>query len=181
MPKISEDYKKLFRKLNRVMNEWNNISLKPNDVRKAENQLEQFYDWMGKDIKNPYRFNLRVKYNQDQLDELQRIASSIVNDDIYFEDFNKKFKKARGKHGIQSLEQYIDFIEKKNRFNDMAFNSSALSYYQYERLLNRAQSAGLSQEQLDKRIYRYYKKTGFKKEKLYEYVYKRIKPKRGKR
>lgn len=206
MGKLLPEYKALFGKLNQVLNDWKGLSYKPNDVRIAENMLEQFYDWTGKDVKNPYRFNLRMKYTDDQQDELRDIALAIYDMDIYqtdlrkkfrrqrakdskqtfegyVDDISKKFEKAHGKHGIQTFEEYVEFIDKKNRFMNMAFNSSALNYYQYEKLLNRAKSAKVTQDELDDMIYAQYQKNGATHDKLYKYIYKALKPskKKGKK
>lgn len=171
---LDKEQKDALRKLNRELKQWDTLGYRPNEVRRVENLLEDLYSWMGKKPKENDKFNLRVKYNQDQLDELLDIAESVDTDDIDFKKFKNKFKKAKGKHDLNTLEEYAKFVDKKTKFMDNALASSVLSYYEYEKLMIRATSKKYTQEDLMKMIKKKYDKDGSTGDALYTYIYKKL-------
>ena len=178
MPKnvpIPELDKKLYRRVNQVLNDWNNVDYKPQAVQRAENLLEKFYMKHDKNYKQVDRFNLRGGYTKREQNELFKIAQKIVKDDnVYLEDLKKKFRSAQGKHDIQTFDEYVDFINKKEIFAGEALVASSLSYYEFEELKRKADKAGVSEADLFKMIKRKYKKSGMIHSDLYDFIYKEL-------
>lgn len=177
---FTKEEKTLFRFLNKFIRKWNKYGGKPMILRKYENLLEQFYEWSGKTPKEDNVFNLRVKLNEDQQDEFFDIAYSfaqeIEEDTLRYDpdDLYGKFLKAQGKHGIETLQDYVDFIDQKTIFSKEQVISSSMSYYEYEKLMERARTKGVSQETLNQDITRMYLIEGLKGDALYEFIYKNL-------
>ena len=174
-----KEYRQLFSQLNKALDEWDALGVKPNDVRYAENMLNQFYEWVGKEPKNPDRFSSRLKLDDDQMEELEEIAQAIANMDIYASDeydesFIKKFEKVKGKHNIETIEDYKNFIDGQQRFKDNVLIASVMDWYEYEKLTMKANKKGWNEERLNTLIIDVYQKYGYEGEQLYEFVYKHI-------
>lgn len=173
---MNKEDRALFREVNKVLDEWEQYDAKPNVIRQIENQLEQFYDWADKNPKHNDRFNTRMKFNSDQLDELRDIATGILDDDLAFdpEGLYEKFQKAQGKHGIDTFEDYIEFLDQKEIFAKENVISSSMSYYEYEKLMQRAENKDVSKEDLNEMIEVAYLRDGLKGDVLYEFIYKNL-------
>ena len=181
--KLNKYAKKLFSQLNKALDEWDALGIKPNAVRYAENMLESFYEWAGKKPKNGDRFNSRLRLDEDETEELIEIAKSISDMDIYVgdkydEQFLKAYEtvKASGKHNIKTLEDYQRFVDAKERFAENKLIGSTISYYEYERLLLKARrkNKSFTEKQLNEKIIELYNQTGYEGEGLYEFVYKNL-------
>lgn len=175
--------RQLFSQLNKALNEWENLGVKPNAVRHAENLIESFYEWAGKNPKEKDRLSTQLKLNEEQTEELIEIGKSIASMDIfvgdkYKEQFLKAFEtvRASGKHGIETIEDYQKFVDAKERFAQNKLIGSIISYYEYERLLQKARrkNKSFTEKQLNEKIIELYRKTGYEGEGLYEFVYKNL-------
>lgn len=176
---MTEQDKALFKEVNQLFDDWDKYGVAPNGIRQARNQLEQFYDWAGKDPKQNDKFNTHMKFNADQINEMRDIATSVLDSDLNFDPdaLYKKYQKAHGKHGIMSFEDYVDFLDGKEIYSKEKVISSSMSYYEYEKLLQRATSKKVSRETLDKMITKQYLENGLKGEDLYEFIYEHLRPK----
>lgn len=175
-----KEYKKLFREINKNLNEWNKLGSKPNEVRYAESLLSAFYESIGKSPKVDDRFNLRIKYTEEQQEELEEIAQAVANFDniepttLYDKKFIEKFKKAKGKADINTIEDYVKFIDRKNIFEQERLLSSVLSWYEYNELLKRTKDKDLTSDDLNSMIVNTYKRKGLQHDTLYEYIYRKL-------
>lgn len=178
---LSKEYKSLMKELNKTLDDWDELGVKPNEVRQAEHMLELFYEWSGKNPKDTARFSTRLKLTDEQQEELEQIAQSFVNMDIfadehYKENFLKAWERAK-QHGFENIEEYKNFIDAKERFEKEKLIASIMSYYEYEmikRKYSRNHKNEISEEDLNKLILNIYKSTGKEGEELYEFVYKNI-------
>ena len=158
--RMNKAIKDLVYVINKALNEWENYGVKPNDVRIAENQIEQFYNWIGREPKRNDRISSRMKYTDDQLDELKELAISLSDKKIvmeeyysdtflqhyenikdkkgysdlqeYINDFQSRYEKAAGKRGIESLDDYINLINQKEIFLQEKLIASVINYYEYK-------------------------------------------------
>lgn len=170
--KISNELAGAMEELNNLLNDWEGLSYKPNGVREVENVLEKFYDNNMIETGDVGRFDTEAQYNEEQIEELTDIYDRFKDEDIKFDDFQKKFEKAQGKHGIETIEDYAEFIDKKTIYEKEAVSGSKMSYYEYEALVEKAKkknSKWYSEKRINKMI-----ETAMKKGKegtdLYEYM-----------
>lgn len=173
---MTKETRALFNELNELFDDWEKYGTAPNGIRQAQNQLEQFYEWIGKEPKENDRFSTRMSFDEEQLDELRAIANSVLDSDLNFDPdaLYQKYQKAHGKHGIMSFDDYIDFLDGKEIFSKEKVISSSMSYYEYEKLLQRATKKNVSRETLDEMITKEYLENGLKGEDLYEFIYKNL-------
>lgn len=177
LPKVLQ---KFTRKINKALDEWRKYGVSNNDVRYAESLLASFHETEGKKLKKDDRINARMNLTQDAMDEYIDLIVTISEmdifmGDIYDEEIMKRFEKAKGKHGIDNLQDYIDFIDDKNTFMKENVISSVLSWYEYEELKYQNMKYGnLTQDELDKKILEVYYDKGFKGEELYDFIFENI-------
>lgn len=179
---LSKEYKTLMKELNKALDEWEKLNVKPNEVRQAEHMLEMFYDWSGKKPKDTARFSTRLKLTEEQQDEFEQMAQSFADmeifaSDYYDEPFMKAFEKVRGRYGINTIEEYRDYVDRKDRFRDERLISSILSWYEYKKLKQRYSKKykrEVSESELNELIKSIYFDTGKEHDDLYEFVYKNM-------
>ena len=175
MPKLTQPVQEFMEKINDVLNDWIDLDYTPNSVRQVEDMLDKFYTQNNIEVNDYGRFDTDISLTEEQANELYSIADFAQNQDIYLEDFEQKFEKAQGKHGLQSIEQYSEFVDKKTRFEDSVLSSSKLSYYEYEALQRKASKDKRRTEKgTDKMIEDAFLKKGYTGSDLYEYVYKKL-------
>ena len=179
---LSKEYKSLMKELNKALDEWEKLNVKPNEVRQAEHMLELFYDWSGKKPKDTARFNTRLKLTEEQQDELEQIAQSFVDmeifaSDYYDEPFMKAFEKVKGRYGINTIDEYRDYVDAKDRYRSEKIVTSVIGWYKYDKLKQRYSKSfneQVSEEDLNELLTNVYLATGKEKEDLYEFIYKNI-------
>ena len=166
----------LFKEVNQLLDDWSKYDAEPNGIRQVRNQLEQFYEWSNKNPKDNDKFSTRMSFTDEQLDEMRDIATSVLDSDLNFDPdaLYSKYQKAHGKHGIVTFEDYIDFLDGKEIFSKEKVLSSSMSYYEYEKLTQRATEKGFSKDDLDEMITTEYLNNGTKGEDLYEFIYKSL-------
>lgn len=177
LPKILQP---IVRKINKALNEWSKYGVKNNDVRYAESLLASFHESEHKKLKRDDRINARMKLDADAMLEYIDIIETIGNMDIYMGDIYDKgimerFEKAQGKRGIDTLQDYINFIDDINTFKSENVISSILSWYQYNDLQwQNAKYGSMSDTELDHYILETYYDKGITHEPLYEFVLSNI-------
>lgn len=169
-------------KLNEVLDEWESLAYKPNDVRELENVLENFYDNNMLEVRDVGRFDIDVTLSIEQENELYDIAQQFKDKDIYLEDLEKKFESAKGKHDIETLEDYAEFIDEKTIFENSVISSSKMSYYEYEALLERAsKDKRRTEKSTNKMIEDAYLNQGLEGSDLYDFIYDKLSTKNSNR
>lgn len=175
MAKVSKAVSELFEALNDVLNDWEDLDYKPNAVKQVEDMLDRFYNQNMLEVRDSGRFDTDVSLTTEQENELYDIAQHAVNEDIYLEDFEKKFESAQGKHGLETIEQYSEFIDEKTRYEDSILSSSKMTYYEYEALQKKAsKDKRRTSKGTDKMIRDAFLDKGLTGSDLYDYVYKRL-------
>lgn len=180
-----KEYKQLFNRINEELDKWEKVGVKPNKIRYAENLIERFYEWVGKSPKNDNRFSTRLKYTEEQENELEEIAQSIANnfmsvEDEYSEQFVDQYEKVKNKMGFKTIEDFKNWVDAKDRFKTERLISSVIGWYEYEKLKQRysKKHPKLTEKQvesyLNKKITNVYLKHGFEREQLYDFVYEHI-------
>ena len=179
MPKLPQAIGEFMEKLNDVLNDWEDLEYKPNAVTQVENMLDNFYSNNLIEVNDSGRFDTDLSLTEEQQDELYNIAQFAQNQDIYLEDFEAKFESAQGKHGLETLEDYAEFVDLKTRFEDSILSSSKLSYYEYEALQKKASKDKRRTESgTNKMIREAFLNKGLTGSDLYDYVYKKLSKKR---
>lgn len=174
--KIPSVISEFMEKINDVLDEWEDLSYKPNSVRQVEDMLDRFYTENNLDARDFGRFDTDLTLNDDQIEELRDIATTAYDKDIWLEDFESKFEKAKGKHDLNTLEDYADFADKNQRFSDSVLSSSKMNYYAYEALVKKAQKKGYwySEKRVNKMIENAFLNKGKEGEDLYNYIYTKL-------
>lgn len=188
---MKKEVRKLLNVLNHVMREWKqNIGAENNAVRMVKGQLENFYEKIGKNPKNPREFNTRLKLTEDQQEELEQIAFSAVEQDIYYEDWQplfsentniedeekgiQTFESLRGQYGIDTYQDFIDFYESMNRFKNDRYLTSIMTSDQYAELVNFAEENGLTEDYVREAAIFEYSLSGSTGGDLYDFIYQSI-------
>ena len=174
--KIPSAIAEFMEKINDVLNDWEDLSYKPNSVRQVEDTLDRFYTENNLEARDFGRFDTDLNLNDDQIEELRDIAMSAYDKDIWLENFESKFEKAKGKHDIETLEDYADFADKNQRFSDSILSSSKMNYYAYEALVKKAQKKGswYSEKRVNRMIENAFLNKGKEGEDLYNFIYNKL-------
>ena len=138
--------------------------------------LGRFYDNNNLEVSDSGRFDTDVQLTEQQAEELLDIANKASDMDIYLEDFENKFDKAQGKRGIETLEDYAEFVDDKTDFEDSVIGSSKMSYYEYEDLLKTARnkSKWYTEDRVNKMIENAFLNKGKTGGDLYHYMFKKL-------
>lgn len=207
--RLGTELKSLVRVINQALNEWEGLGVKPNEVRYAEDLIEDFNEWTGKPPKQSDRLSNRKKYTEEQIDELKDIALSLAekkivveqyysdefisnyekakenNNDInnlqdFIDSFESRFEKAKGKRGIETMSDYISFINQKDIFLKEKLIASVMNYYDYKdiqekyRRVKSKRKKPVTDEEINNYIIKQYNKKGYVGNDLYEFIYKKI-------
>lgn len=207
--RLGTELKSLVRVINQALNEWDGLGVKPNEVRYAEDLIEDFNEWTGKPPKQSDRLSNRKKYTEEQIDELKDIALSLAEKKIvveqyysdefisnyekakndeksinnlqdYINSFESRFEKAQGKRGIETMSDYISFINQKDIFLKEKLIASVMSYYDYKdiqekyRRVKSKRKKPVTDEEINNYIIKQYNKKGYVGNDLYEFIYKKI-------
>lgn len=174
--KISKPLAEFMEQLNDVMNEWEDLAYKPNSINQAEEMLQRFYEDNNIETNDTGRFDTDLSLTEEQINELYDIADAIQKKDIYLEDFEDKFNSAQGKQGIETLEDYAEFVDDKTAYEDSVLGSSKMSYYEYEDLLKTAsnKSKWYTEERVNKMIENAFLKTGKTGGELYDFMFNKL-------
>lgn len=207
--RLGTELKSLVRVINQALNEWEGLGVKPNEVRYAEDLIEDFNEWTGKPPKQSDRLSNRKKYTEEQIDELKDIALSLAEKKIvveqyysdefianyekakndeksinnlqdYIDSFESRFEKAQGKRGIETMSDYISFINQKDIFLKEKLIASVMNYYDYKdiqekyRRVKSKRKKPVTDEEINNYIIKQYNKKGYVGNDLYEFIYKKI-------
>lgn len=151
--------------VNENLQEWDKYNYTPNAVREGNQLLDDFF--AVHDLND---------LSTDAQDELNDILDKIEKSDYKVESLEAKFDKAKGKHGLETMEEYTEFIDAKERFNDKVLASSGLSYYEYEALQQKAlkRDRRRTERSIDRLITEAYTVQGKEGDSLYEYIYDKV-------
>lgn len=176
MAKLREPIAEYMEQINDVLNDWEDLAYKPNSINQVEEMLERFYNDNNIEVDDSGRFNTDVQLTEQQAEELLAIADKASDMDIYLEDFENKFVKAQGKHGIETLENYAEFVDDKTAFENSVIGSSKMSYYEYEDLLKTARnkSKWYTEDRVNKMIENAFLNKGKTGDELYDYMFKKL-------
>ena len=176
MGKLNKPIADYMEQLNDVMNDWQDLAYKPNSIKQVEEMLSRFYENNNIEVDDNGRFNTDVQLTEQQAQELLDIANKASDMDIYLEDFENKFDKAQGKQGIETLEDYAEFVDDKTAYEDSVIGSSKMSYYEYEDLLKTARnkSKWYTEDRVNKMIENAFLKTGKSGGELYDYMFNKL-------
>lgn len=176
MAKLTAPIAEFMEQINDVMNDWQDLAYKPNSINQVEEMLERFYDDNNIEVSDSGRFNTDVQLTEQQALELLDIANKASDMDIYLEDFENKFDKAKGKQGIETLENYAEFVDDKTAYEDSVIGSSKMSYYEYEDLLKTARnkSKWYTEDRVNKMIENAFLNKGKTGGELYDYMFKKL-------
>lgn len=178
--KLTEVQAEFMEKMNDVLNDWEDMSYKPNAVKQVEDTIKRFYDNNNIEVRDDGRFDTNIELeSESQLEEMTNIAQMSYNQDIWLDDLESKFEKAQGKHGLQTMEDYTRFIDAKTKFENSVLSSSKMSYYEYEALQKKAsKDKRRNPKSTDRMIEDVFLKKGLTGNDLYDYVYKRLSKKK---
>lgn len=176
MAKLREPIAEYMEQINNVLNDWEDLAYKPNSVNQIEEMLDRFYTDNNIEVDDSGRFNTDVQLTEQQAEELLSIADKASDMDIYLEDFENKLDKAQGKHDIETLEDYAEFVDDKTAFENSVIGSSKMSYYEYEDLLKTARnkSKWYTEDRVNKMIENAFLNKGKTGDELYDYMFKKL-------
>lgn len=176
MAKLTAPIAEFMEQINDVMNDWQDLAYKPNSINQVEEMLGRFYEDNNIEVDDNGRFNTDVQLTEQQAQELLDIANKASDMDIYLEDFENKFDKAQGKQGIETLEDYAEFVDDKTAYEDSVIGSSKMSYYEYEDLLKTAsnKSKWYTEDRVNKMIENAFLNKGLTGNDLYDYMFSKL-------
>ena len=167
----------LFNQLNEAMNDWDKAGFTSNDLKLFQDKLEDFYSKNNMNVAHTDRFSWQKEMTQEQADELFDLAESMAQDDyVYLETYQdmlnmdyedigtqstydkinlEAFLKISEQHqnSVQTLEDYINFIDRMNNYKNNAMLSSILSSDQVAELYSLGSWQDLTDDQIETIIY----------------------------
>ena len=174
------------RDANEKMREWNyalemgEVTSLPESVIEFRDALEKFYENAGKNVKNPELFSTHAKLTEEQEEELVDIATGFINEEradlATYEDFMEDPTRTaqRDRLNVKNLDDAIEKLDQLNDYKDDALFSKILSSNQIIELYNEGKERGLSEAEVEKKIYDFYKDSGAEGKTLYENIWKEI-------
>lgn len=174
------------RDANEKMREWNyalelgEVTTLPESVIEFRDALEKFYKDAGKNVKNPELFSTHAKLTEMQEEELVDIATGFLNEEradieTYEEFMEDPTRTAqRDRLNVKTLDDAIEKLDQLNDYKDDALFSKILSSNQIIELYNEGKEKGLSEAEVERKIYDYYKDSGAEGKTLYNKIWKEI-------
>ena len=171
---------------NDKMREWNyalemgEVTSLPESVIEFRDALQKFYDKAGKNVKNPELFSTHAKLTEMQEEELVDIATGFINEEradieTYEEFLDDPTRTAqRDRLNVKTLDDAIEKLDQLNDYKDDALFSKILSSNQIIELYNEGKEKGLSEAEVEKKIYDFYKDSGAEGKTLYENIWREI-------
>lgn len=187
----------LFLGLNREMDLWDKKGLSSNNLNIFKDMIKDFYEKNNMKVKNKERFSWQKNMTEEQSDELFDIAYSMgmnpYTDISTYEDMMNgsieefgtqdrydtinmdAFKKITEQYGqVNTMQDYIDFIDRMNNFKNNALLSSILDSDQVAELYSLGHWADLDAATIDNLIAVEYSMTGKTKDRLYQTILEAI-------
>ena len=169
--------KKIINEAKELMEKWKGFDDNelPDIVRETRELLRDFYDRQGKTPKEDDNFNTRLKLDEEGEELLTEIAWRFKEDEYSDFSFYHKFYDTnsdfRDRYNIHDVNDWIDFINKINRFKNDRFLKEILSSDQILELYSEGNSKGLSEDEIDGIIYLEYSGSGAKFDDLYNQIW----------
>ena len=117
MAKWSKGNLELLRDANERLLDWEGMENVPNDIKMYRDMLQDFYEDIGKNPKNPEGFSTHVKLTRAQQSELAQIAEMVTSNwttdlqqyEWFLEDPSRQ--RVREEYNITSLDDAINFLD----------------------------------------------------------------------
>lgn len=166
--KEEKDYLKA---LNEAMQEWEDLGVYSNEIQSIRDELEMFYDDVGKNVKNEHGFSTRVQLTPDQEDTLMDIANAMFNDS---HNFLGTYEALQEERGFDSLAETVEFINTAEEFEDDEFYNTIFDSEEYIEIFQYAEDTGYSKAKLEHDIYKLYKNKGLTHSSLTNTIFRMI-------
>ena len=179
MAKWSKGNLELLRDANERLLDWEGMENVPNDIKMYRDMLQDFYEDIGKNPKNPEGFSTHVKLTRAQQSELAQIAEMVTSNwttdlqqyEWFLEDPSRQ--RVREEYGITTIEDAITFLDDMQRRRDERWIAEALSSSQMKELYDEARDKGMSTADLEEITYVEYS-TGASGDELYDQIWESI-------
>lgn len=177
---MQEENRKIIKEAKDLMEKWRGFDDNelPDVVRETRELLRDFYDTQGKNPKEDDQFNTRLKLDEEGEELLTDIAWRFKEDEYSDFSFYHKFYDTnsdfRDRYNIHDVNDWIEFINKINRFKDDRFLREILSSDQIIELYSEGTNKGLSMDEIDRIIYIEYSGSGNTFNDLYNQIWSAI-------
>ena len=172
--KLNAETRELFRAVNESLKKMKKEGIETDATRELKQELEIFYKEAGKDIKNKDRINLNVKLDETQQEQFNAMIMNIAENtqqldyERLIEGFQNQPEDAR--FHFDNVQDYVDFIDRMNRFKNDRMLSSILSSSQIQELAQYGKTQGISDDDIEEFIAQEYSMTGRTGDDLYNKI-----------
>ena len=174
-------------RVNKMINAWDAVGLTSNDLELAKELLSDFYENIGKTLKDKERASERLMLKKSEKEEYNKILDFIIyNDEV---DLSRRhlqnaqiastwqnhtqnaFETVKDKFSmIQDEQDFIDFIDKMNKMKNNRVLSALMDSDQYAALYDAADSQGMKYTEINRMLMNEYNKTGRTYDELFEKI-----------
>ena len=177
------------RRVNKLLNTWTASGLTSNDLEMVQDMLSNFYESVGKTVKDSQIASENIKLKRSEKEEYNRILDFILyNDEV---DLNKRtmqnqkiretwndinestYEKVKAQYEQVFDEQsFIDFVDRMNKTKNNRMLSILLDSHQFAGAYELGINKGFKESEVDKIIMEEYNKKGITYDDLYEHILK---------
>ena len=189
--KQSRIYKKLpkymrqkAKRVNKLLNMWNNAGLTSNDIELVKDMLSDFYDNIGKTVKDSQLASENIRLKRSEKEEYNKILDFILyNDEI---DLNKRtmqnqkireswnevnkstYEKIKSQYDqVYDEQSFIDFVDNMNKMKNNRVLKILMDSDQYAEIYGNAEKNKIKESEVNKWLISMYEGTGATYDELY--------------
>ena len=172
------------RRVNKLLNMWNNAGLTSNDLELVKDMLSDFYDNIGKTVKESQLASENIKLKRSEKEEYNKILDFILyNDEI---DWNKRtlqnqkireswnevnkstYEKIKSQYDqVYDEQSFIDFVDNMNKMKNNRVLKILMDSDQYAEIYGMAEKNKIKESEVNKWLISMYEGTGATYDELY--------------
>lgn len=179
--------KKKAKRVNRMLDMWDASGLTSNDLELAKDMLSDFYEMIGKDVKDSERASEQIHLKRSEKEEYNKILDFIIyNDEVDLSKRTLKNQQIRESWNevqkqiyetnkaqfdyIKDEQSFIDFVDRMNKTKNNRLLASIMDSHQFTELYSAGKSKGFKETEINKMIISEYNKNGATYDSLYDNI-----------
>lgn len=179
--------KKKAQRVNKMLDMWDASGLTSNDLELAKDLLSDFYDMIGKDVKDSERASEQIHLKRSEKEEYNKILDFIIyNDEVDLSKRTLKNQQIRESWNevqkqiyetnkaqfdyISDEQSFIDFVDRMNKTKNNRLLASIMDSHQFTELYSAGKSRGFKETEINKMIISEYNKNGATYDSLYDNI-----------